>query len=87
MSQLEFHQRAAEHLEEIMPLLDKEMGKHQRYSSSLLQACCLAADIRIGSHRLLRLGVQQVCCKLSTGLIQVDCQDFIHKLYPVCMIV
>ena len=27
MAQLEFHQRAAEHLEEIMPLLDKEMGK------------------------------------------------------------
>jgi hypothetical protein len=27
IAQLEFHQRAAEHLEEIMPLLDKEMGK------------------------------------------------------------
>ncbi|CAB3998920.1 rho GTPase-activating 44-like isoform X2 [Paramuricea clavata] len=34
IAQLEFHQRAAEHLEEIMPLLDKEMGIVRSHSST-----------------------------------------------------
>ena len=33
--------------------------------------------IRIRSHRLLRLDDNKVCCKLSTGVIQVDCQEFL----------
>ena len=43
-------------------------------SGAGLLPCSRQADIGMRSHRLLRPDDNmQVCCKLSTGLMQVDC--------------
>ena len=49
---------------------------------SRLFALCLKADIRKRSHRLLRLEDKKY--KLSTGFMQVDCQNFLStSLMPI----
>ena len=44
-----------------------------------LLPCCHPADIRMGSHCLLRLDGNKFAasCMSTAGLLQVDCQDFL----------
>ena len=66
-------------MNEILPLSRRLWECLARYSARNTQIVAASlhtfhqADIRMASHRLLRLDDDN---KLSTGLIKVDCQDF-----------
>ena len=55
----------------IVPITQPETRKLQQVCCRLAATCDHQADIRMRSHRLLRAWWQQVCWKLSTGLLQV----------------
>ena len=58
-------------------LLLPEVSYTASKSAAGLSPSSHQVDTRIHFHRLLWSAARQVCCKLSAGLLQVHCQNFV----------